>query len=195
MTADSLEPVEQVPEMQRICVVGCSGGGKSTLAKQLAEMRGLPHIELDSLYHQPNWASLSTQEFRKRVEAFTDQSRWVVDGNYFSDIGDISWGRADTVIWMDIPRHVATGRVIKRTFGRLMRRKELWNGNRERLREALSRDPERSIIVWAWARHDKYTARYAKAMRDEQWRHINFVRVRSAREARSLLQSLEANSI
>lgn len=56
-------------------------------------------------------------------------------------------------------------------------------------------DPERSIIAWAWARHDKYTARYAKAMRDEQWQHINFVRVRSAQEARSFLQTLKADQL
>lgn len=174
-------------------MVGCSGGGKTTMAKRLAEMLGLPHLELDLVYHQPNWVSLSTEEFRERVEAFTEQNRWVVDGNYFSDIGDITWGRADTVIWMDTPRYVATGRVVRRTFGQLVRREELWNGNRERLREALSRNPERSIIVWSWARHDKYTARYAKAMRGKQWRHVRFVRVRSKREVQSFLHSLEAN--
>ena len=163
------------------------------MAKQLAEMLALPHLELDSVYHQPNWASLSTEEFRERVEAFTSQDGWVIDGNYVSEIGEITWGRADTVVWMDTPRLVATGRVIRRTLGRLLVRRELWNGNRERLREALSRDPERSIIVWAWARHDTYTARYGKAMRDKKWQHIRFVRVRGAREARAFLQSLEAN--
>ena len=176
--------------MRKICVVGCSGGGKTTFAKLLADALQLPHLELDSIYHQPNWTSLSRDEFRSKVEAFTAQSAWVVDGNYYSDIGDITWERADTVVWMDTPRLVATGRVMKRTFGRIVLRKELWNGNRERLREALSRDPERSIIVWAWARHNKYTDRYATAMHDERWQHIRFERVRSPQEASELLRSV-----
>lgn len=176
--------------MRKICVVGCSGGGKTTFAKLLAKALQLPHLELDSIYHQPNWTSLSRDEFRSKVEAFTAQSGWVVDGNYYSDIGDITWERADTVVWMDTPRLVATGRVMKRTFGRILLRKELWNGNRERLREALSRDPERSIIVWAWARHNKYTDRYAAAMHDERWQQIRFERVRSPQEASELLRSV-----
>ena len=127
--------------MHKICVVGCAGGGKTTFAKLLAQRLGLAYLELDSIYHQPEWSSLGTEDFRRRVEEFTSQTEWVVDGNYISEIGDITWGRADSVVWIDTPRRVATARVVRRTLGRLLLRKELWNGNRERWRLVLSRDP------------------------------------------------------
>lgn len=176
--------------MHRICVVGCSGGGKTTIASLLAQRLGVPHLELDSVYHQADWEGLPTEEFRAKVARFTIQSEWVVDGNYISEIGDLTWGRADTIVWMDTSRFVATARVVRRTFGRVLLRKKLWNGNRERLRQVLSRDPETSIVAWAWKMHHKYTDRYNTATEDPRWRHIRFVRLRTAREVKAFLRSL-----
>ncbi len=42
----------------------------------------------------------------------------------------------------------------------MLLRRELWNGNRERLRDVLSLDPERSIVTWAWRMHDTYDDEY-----------------------------------
>ena len=180
--------------MERICVVGCSGGGKSTLSASIAQKLEIPRLELDSVYHQAGWQSLSTEEFRARVELFTRNAAWVTDGNYISEIGDITWGRADTVIWLDTSRLRATARVIRRTFGRLVTRKELWNGNRERWRMALSRDPETSIVVWAWKMHGKYAEPYQTAMDNPRWRHLRFIRLSTPREMKAFLQSLPPQS-
>jgi adenylate kinase family enzyme len=160
----------------------------------LAQRLELPHLELDSLYHQSGWNSLSTDEFRARVEKFTGQDEWVVDGNYISQLGDITWGGADSIVWMDTPRLVATARVVRRTLGRVLLRTELWNGNREDWRQVLSRDPERSIVVWSWKMHDKYTDRYETAMKDPRWSHIGFVRLRTRREVRRFLRSLGSDN-
>lgn len=176
--------------MHRICVVGCSGGGKTTFAASLARRLKLPHLELDSIYHQPGWSSLSTEDFRRGVGEFTSQTEWVLDGNYYSQVGLVTWERADTVVWLDTPRVVATARVVRRTLGRLLLRKKLWNGNRERWRLVLSPDPERSILVWAWKMHGKYTDRYEAAMHDPRWQHIRFLRLRTRREVRTFLQSV-----
>jgi len=40
---------------RRLSVVGCSGAGKTTLSRQLAQQLGYRHVELDALYHQPDW--------------------------------------------------------------------------------------------------------------------------------------------
>lgn len=177
---------------RRICVVGCSGGGKTTMARSLAQRLRLPHLELDSVYHQPGWESLATADFRKKVNAFTSQSEWVVDGNYNSEIGDITWDRADTIVWMHPSQLVATARVARRTFGRLLSRKELWNGNREHWRYALSTDPEKSIIAWAWKMHDKYNESYGSAISDPKWAHLRFVRLSTARDAEAFLEELDS---
>jgi adenylate kinase family enzyme len=45
--------------MQRVSVVGSSGSGKTTLAAQIARCLGAPHLELDSVFHQPGWEPLA----------------------------------------------------------------------------------------------------------------------------------------
>ena len=76
--------------MRRFSVVGNSGSGKTTVARALAAAAGIPHLELDSVFHQPGWQPLDTAEFRKRVADFTSGQAWVVDGNY-SAVRDIAW--------------------------------------------------------------------------------------------------------
>ena len=68
--------------MKRISVVGSSGSGKTTLARAIAEQRRIPHLELDSVYHQPNWEPLSDADFRTAVEPFVATESWVIDGNW-----------------------------------------------------------------------------------------------------------------
>jgi adenylate kinase family enzyme len=73
----------------KIVVVGTSGSGKTTVARELAHRHGVPHVELDALFHGPNWAETPAEEFRRRVAAATDGDGWVVDGNYESKLGDL----------------------------------------------------------------------------------------------------------
>ncbi|MGI9005159.1 MAG: hypothetical protein ACR2FU_02995 [Streptosporangiaceae bacterium] len=77
--------------MQRISVVGNSGSGKTTLARRPATALGVPHLELDPVFHQIGWQPLETGEFRRLVSEFTAGPGWVVDGNY-SKGQDIVWG-------------------------------------------------------------------------------------------------------
>ena len=76
--------------------------------------------------------------------------------------------RADTVIWLDVERSAVMRQLIMRTIRRVLWRESLWNGNRESLRDVLSRDPERSVIVWSWTRYAETRARYA-AQIDTRW--------------------------
>jgi adenylate kinase family enzyme len=175
--------------VRRISVVGNSGSGKSWLAATLAVRLGVPHIELDALFHLPNWTELPADEFRRQVADLTAAEGWVVDGNYLSG-RDVVWGRADTVVWVDPPRALVTFRVVARSLTRVLRRRELWNGNRERWRNLLSTDPARSIIAWSWTQHQAYRDRYSAAMTDPAWAHLTFIRLRSASDTEKLLSSL-----
>ncbi len=112
-------------------------------------------LELDGLYQQPNWTSLELEEFRARVDSFVARPRWIVDGNY-SQVRDLLWPWATTIVFLDLPKRVVMTRVVKRTILRIVKRERLWNGNRESWRNALSRDPMRNIILWAWISHAKY---------------------------------------
>ncbi len=146
--------------MQRISVIGTSGSGKTTLAHRIAAVCGAPVIPMDAVFHQPGWTPLPADEFRRRMAELTAGERWVTDGNY-SDARDIVWGAADLIVWLDLPKWLVMVRMIGRTAVRAVTGRELWNGNRESWRDVLSRDPERSIIVWAWTTHGERRRRYA----------------------------------
>lgn len=170
-------------------MVGNSGSGKTTLARQLAGVLAAPHLELDSVFHQPGWQPLDDAAFRQRVADFTTGPSWVVDGNY-STVQDLVWGRADSVVWLDLPRCQVMRQVIWRTLRRMVTRAELWNGNRERWRNLLRLDPAESIIVWAWTRHRVYQSRYEAARRDPANAHLTFIRLRSRADAAALLRAV-----
>lgn len=175
----------------RISVVGNSGAGKTTLARTLAERLELPHLELDSVAQQANWTLLDAPEFRRRVGEFIAGPRWITDGNYTKPgVLDLIWSRAETVIWLDLPRALAVSRVVRRSLGRLVTREPLWNGNREQLRNLLSADMNRNVVLWAWSNYAHVRARYEQRSQDPSWAHLQFVRLRSVGEVREWLATL-----
>ena len=173
--------------MQRISVVGNSGSGKTTVAQAIAAELSLPYLELDAVFHQPDWQPLESEEFRRIVSEFTVADRWVVDGGY-SAVSDIVWGRADTVIWVDPPRHRLMRQLVPRTLRRMATGTELWNGNRERWRYLFRR--EESVLLFAWANHRRLRARYELAQADPENAHLTFVRLRTPEETAALLRDL-----
>jgi adenylate kinase family enzyme len=170
-------------------VVGNSGSGKTTFAASAAVRLGVQHVELDGLFHLPGWTERSPEEFRRVVAEATAGDGWVACGNY-SVVREALWERADTVVWLDLPRWVVMSQVGRRTVRRVIAREELWNGNREPLRNLYSLDPQRSIIAWAWTRHAVYADRYAAATEDPRWAGLRFVRLRSRTEAQDWLERL-----
>jgi len=102
----------------RVSVVGNAGSGKSTFAAALAERLGLRHVELDAIFHQPGWTSLSAGAFRHRVRQAMGPGDWVVDGNYRTLLQSVVWDRADTVVFLDFPLSVIAPRIVWRTARR-----------------------------------------------------------------------------
>lgn len=164
--------------MQRVAVVGNSGSGKSTLARQLAAGLDLVHVELDAIFHQPGWTPLPEPEFRDRVAPLVAGDRWVTDGNYGA-VRDLVWARADTVVWLDLPRHVVTPRIVRRSLLRAVRREELWNGNREQWRNLLAPDPERNIVLWSVTRHGEHRSKYRQRLLVDPPDDVEVVHLRS----------------
>ena len=168
----------------RVVVGGISGSGKTRLARELARRLGAPHVELDAHFHREGWRGATDEEFLASVAAAVAGDRWVVDGNY-TRVREVVWPRATAFVWLDYPRWVGTARTVRRTARRLLAREELWNGNRERLRNLL--DPGHPI-PWSWQQHPGCRAKYEAAVADPRWSHLTVVRLRSPAETRRWLQ-------
>lgn len=174
--------------MERVRVVGSSGSGKSTFARTLAERLGAGYLELDSVFHQPEWTPLPDEQFQAVVADFTaERTSWVIDGNYMSHLDSLDWEAADTVVWLDYSRAVCMRRVTWRGVARVISRRELWNGNRERVSNLLSWDPKKSIIRWTWTQHAHGRARYESRWTDSAWQHLRKHRLTSPGEDEQFL--------
>lgn len=178
----SADPLPIRPD--RILVAGVSGVGKTTLAGKIASALGMPHTELDSLFHGPNWEPRET--FVADVQALADTDFWVSEWQYGS-ARPILLGRAQLLVWLDYPVALTMWQLSKRTFRRRLRRIELWNGNYEGPLWSILWDKEH-IIRWGWRTRHKYDSLIPElaAARAE----LTVVHLRSPRETRQWLQKL-----
>lgn len=162
--------------MERVVVVGQSGSGKSTVSRLLAARWGVVHVELDALFHGAGWQPRPS--FAADVEAATRGARWVVDGNY-GQVKDLLWSRADTLVWLDLPRWLTTSRALRRSVARAALRVPLWNGNRERWTTMLRATHP---VRWSWQTHARHRAEYEQRLTDPRWAGLQVVRLRSRAE-------------
>jgi adenylate kinase family enzyme len=174
--------------MRRISVIGGSCSGKTTVAGLLAERLGVPHVELDALHHGPNWdeAPPDLLQERVRIALAAAPDGWVVDGTYYGKLGPLVLEQADTVVWLDVPYATAVRRVLWRSWFRLVTRAELWNGNRERLRDTLGRN---SIVWYVLRSHRSFAEVWPERLAAHP--KLDVVRLRSQREVDDWLQSIQ----
>lgn len=146
----------------RVLVAGASGSGKTTLAARIAGVLGVPHTEIDGLYHGPDWTP--RESFVADVSRFTAADEWVTEWQY-SSVRDLLASRADLMVWLDLPRRTVMRQVIRRTLRRRLRREKLWNGNVEPPLWTFVTDPEH-IVRWAWKSHSWTADRIAELRPD-----------------------------
>jgi adenylate kinase family enzyme len=98
----------------RIMVMGSSGSGKSTMARCLGELTGLPVVHLDSISWLPGWVEAPKEEFGQTIREIVQSDAWIIDGNYRSWALDERLERADTIIFLDFSRITCLLRALKR---------------------------------------------------------------------------------
>jgi adenylate kinase family enzyme len=170
--------------LRRVCLIStASGCGKSTTGRALAERLSVPYYELDAFHHGPDWEPASADELRARVEPIVRGESWVVDGTYRGKLGDLVPGAADLVVWLDLPMRVWLPRLVRRTGRRVLRKEELWNGNRERWRDVLH--PTNSVVVYALRNH-----RGTRRALETELARFRVARLRSPAEVETFLESV-----
>ena len=185
---DGTELVEAVSEsapVKRVAVISsASGCGKTTLGRELARRLEVPFVELDAIHHRAGWNELPADEFRAVLGPLVTRDAWVIDGGYRGKIGDLVLERADIVVWLDLPRRVWLPRLLRRTVRRIVRREELWNGNRDSLKGAVwGRD---ALIPFALRTFPSRRRRYPVELA-----RYPVVRLRSPADVRCFLAAVE----
>jgi adenylate kinase family enzyme len=133
-----MNPLPSLAELgPRICVLGPSNSGKSTLADAIGRQQGLPVVHLDQLYHVPHtaWQARPRDEFHALHEAAIEGERWVIEGNYSSCVAR-RFARATGVILLDVSTLVSLRRYVRRTLFERQRVGSL-EGARERVNMAM----------------------------------------------------------
>ena len=85
---------------ERVLIVGCPGAGKSTLARRLGALTGLPVYHLDLLWHRPDRTTVDEETFDRRLDQILARDQWIIDGNYGRTLPQ-RLARCDEVFFLD----------------------------------------------------------------------------------------------
>lgn len=174
----------------RILVYGVTGSGKTTLARAIGSRLNLPWHEADQLTWEPGWVAVPLETQRGRIQSIVAGESWVLDTAY-SKWKEVPLGRAQLIIGLDYPRVVSLSRLLRRCLARMADGKTVCNGNRETLRNFLSRN---SIVQWHFASFARKRARIREWEASSDGPPV--FRIRTPREAEAFLSQLPvSNSI
>jgi adenylate kinase family enzyme len=177
---------EQAP-MRNVLVMGSSGSGKSTFARELAERLGVEVIHLDAAFWKPGWVESSDEEFREKVAALAARDTWVMDGNYTTKTLDLRLPRTDTIIYLDTPRRTCLWRVAKRSV-------KNYGRTRPDLGDECPEQIDLAFFKWVW---DYPKEREPKMLRmlDEQRAEKQVIVLRNKAEIEAFLASVERTKV
>lgn len=86
--------------MKRILIIGGNGSGKTTMARQLAGITGLPLCHLDALYWTDHWQPRERSSFLALLQTELEKPEWILDGNMKRTL-PLRLQYCDTVIYLD----------------------------------------------------------------------------------------------
>ena len=99
--------------MQKVLVIGCSGAGKSTFARRLRDITGLPLYYLDRLWHKADRTHITREEFDRVLAEWLARPAWILDGDYSRTLPQ-RLEACDTVFFLDFPLEVCLAGVENR---------------------------------------------------------------------------------
>jgi adenylate kinase family enzyme len=128
--------------VKKILVIGSSGAGKSILSRKLGEITGLPVIHLDFHHWRPGWTEPAKEVWEAQVTELLELDEWVMDGN-FGGTMERRLQSCDTVVFLDLPRHICALRVVKRVL--------TYHGDtRPDLAEGCPEKFDPAFLKWVW---------------------------------------------
>lgn len=164
---------------RKVLVIGCSGGGKTTLSRKIAQAFDLPYVSIDrDVRWLPGWQVRDREEQRALIRRLCRADRWVMDGSGASTF-DLRLPHADLVLWVRVPRRVALWGLAKRVarnYGRV--RFGMAKGCPERL-------PDLEFLSYIWNFERRYTPRFIEEI-DRHGPRVPVAVLRSRRDMDAL---------
>ncbi|MDX9990591.1 MAG: hypothetical protein RBS68_00955 [Anaerolineales bacterium] len=175
---------------RRMIVIGVTSSGKSTLAENLSRKLKLEFIELDALHWEANWLDAPLDVFRERVEAAIAGPAWSLAGNY-SAVRDLTWPRAEAVIWLDYPLPTVFWRLLTRTLRRWWTRELLWGSNYDNLWRHFKLWSDDSLFHWLFKTYWRRKRQIPQFLAQPESAHLQLFHFTTPQETQNWLESLE----
>jgi hypothetical protein len=145
-------------------------------------------VELDAVLHGVGGFEPSNDDFRRTVLPALDGEAWVVDGWHERKLDTLALERAEVVVFLDPALPVIIGRLLRRTLPEILRRKELWNGNRQTWRGAFGGSD--SLFGYALRRHADIRRRVPELHDDQRLGHLEWVHLARTRDVHKWLSEV-----
>ena len=99
----SLGIFDGVASPQKIAIIGNTGGGKTTLARRLAQIYGLPITHVDSVQFLPGMKIRPHIQSIEILDEVQNHKSWIIDGYGPLDILEERLALADQIVMIDFP--------------------------------------------------------------------------------------------
>ena len=170
--------------MKKVAVFGNTGGGKSTLARKLAELTRIPLFPLDTIQFRADGGQVPHDEYLKAHAELLERDAWIIDGYGCRKSAWERFALADTLVYVDLPFFTHFLWVTKRLFKGFFATPEGWPERSPMLSSTISS----YRVLWLCHRH--LTPRYRELV-SEAVRHKRVHHLRSAAEMDAFLNSIQ----
>lgn len=169
--------------MKKVAVFGNAGGGKSTLAKRLAELTCIPLYPLDTIQYRAGGGKVPHEDYLKAHSELLQRDAWIIDGFGCRNSAWQRFDAADTLVYIDLPLSRHFWWVTKRLLKGLFVNPEGW--------------PERSPMISStissyrvlWLCHRHLTPKYRELVAARAGKRVHHLR--SAAEMQAFLNEVE----
>ena len=105
----------------KIHIIGCSGTGKTYLARKLSEKYNIQHFDLDDIQWDNSadgyGLKMPVNKREELLKQILSQESWIIEGVYYAWVTE-SFQRADVIYVLDIPSYIYKYRIIMRFIKR-----------------------------------------------------------------------------
>ena len=170
--------------MKRVAIFGNAGGGKSTLARELAAITGLPLYVIDEIKFRPGGSEVPHEEYLQLHSAVVSRDAWIIDG---FESQRLAWERfeaADTLVHVDLPLAAHVLLVTKRLVKGLFADPPGWPKGSP----VISSSIQSYRVLWPC--HTRLTPRY-RAYVSQVAQHKRVFHLRSRQQLKGFLQAIK----